>query len=113
MVLEIRVFEFSDDLFLHFAKSEFSKLGVSVKTSVVIDEEHLRAKAGAAFPVRRTSVCWLPQKTWSTCWKESLEKNGKFSFKIEYQEYTVDLKVIPDLIRCIESNKYTHLNRMG
>lgn len=112
-VLEIRVFEFSDDLFLHFAKSEFSKLGVSVKTSVVIDEEHLEQKLVQLSPFVRQALAGYLKDYLVDLLKESLEKMGNSPSKIEYQEYTVDLKVIPDLIRCIESNKYTHLNRMG
>ena len=112
-VRKTRVFEFSDDLFLHFAKSEFSKLGSSVKTRVIIDEEHVELKLVQLSPFVRQALAGYLKDYLVDLLKESLEKMGTSPSKIEYQENTMDLKVIPDLIRCIENEEYTHLNRMG
>lgn len=112
-VREMRVFDFSEDLFQHFAKSEFSKLGVSVKTPVVIDEEHLELKLVQLSPFVRQALAGYLKDYLVDLLKVSLEKMGSSPSKLEYQENTIDLKVIPDLIRCIENEEYTHLNRMG
>ncbi|WP_122208943.1 hypothetical protein [Pseudomonas viridiflava] len=112
-VLDMQVFDFSDELFMHLAKSEFSKLGVSVKTTVVIDEEHVELKLVQLSRHVRHALAGYLKDFLVDFLKESLRKMGRSPSKIEYQEYTVDLKVIPDLIRCIENEKYTHLNRMG
>lgn len=112
-VQEMRVFDFSEDLFQHFAKSEFSKLGASVKTPVVIDEEHLELKLVQLSPFVRQALADYLKDYLVDLLKEFLEKMGSSPSKLEYQENTMDLKVIPDLIRCIENEEYTHLNRMG
>ncbi|MGP5328181.1 hypothetical protein [Pseudomonas helleri] len=112
-VLETRVFEISDDLFLHFAKSEFSTLGASLKTPVVIDEEHVELKLVQLSPFVRQALASYLKDYLVDLLKESLEKMGGSPSTLEYQEYTMDLKEFPDLIRCIENDKYTHLNRMG
>ena len=112
-VLDTQVFDFSDELFMHLAKSEFSKLGVSVKTTVLIDEEHIELKLVQLSRHVRHALAGYLKDFLVDFLKESLGKIGSSPSKIEYQEYTVDLKVIPDLIRFIENEKYTHLNRMG
>ncbi|WP_225085920.1 hypothetical protein [Pectobacterium colocasium] len=112
-VLKTRVFDFSDALFLHFAKSEFSKLGVSVKTSVILDEAPAEPTLVRLSPFVRQALAGYLKDYLVDLVKESLAKMGNSPSKLEYQEYTMDLKEIPDLIRCIEDDEYTHLNRMG
>lgn len=112
-VLKTSVFEFSADLFQHFAKSEFSTLGASVKTPVVIDDEHVELKLVQLSPFVRQALAGYLKDYLVDLVKESLKKMGSSPSKLEYQEYTMDLKEIPDLIRCIENGEYTHLYRMG
>ncbi|QFT22737.1 hypothetical protein FIV02_14275 [Pseudomonas sp. THAF187a] len=112
-VLATRVFEFSGDLFMHFAKSEFSRIGVSTKTPVVIDEEHAELKLVELSPFVRQALAGYLKDYLVDLLKDCLKKMGNSPSRLEYQEYTIDLKEMPDLIRCIEDDKYTHLNRMG
>lgn len=112
-ILETQVFDFSDNIFLHLAKSEFSKIGSSAKTTVVIDEENVELELVQLSPFVRQALAGYLKDYLVDLLKEYLEKMGSSPSKSEYQEYTFNLKVIPNLIRCIENVKYTHLNRMG
>lgn len=112
-VMETRVFEFSDDLFRRLAQSEFSTLGVSRKTEVVLDDEVIERKLVLLSPfVRNALVSFLNHELVGLL-KESLAKMGDSPSRVEYQEYTRDLREFVELIQCIEKDKYTHLNRIG
>lgn len=112
-VLKTNVFELSTDLFLHLAQSEFSKLGASVNTTVLIDDEHVELKLVQLSPFVRQALAGYLKDYLVDLVKESLKKMGSSPSKLEYQEYTMDLKEISELIRCIENGKYTHLCRTG
>jgi len=112
-VLKTSVFELSADLFQYFAKSEFSTLGASVKTSVVMDDEHVELKLVQLSPFVRQALTGYLKDYLVDLVNESLKKMGSSPSKLEYKENTEDLKKIADLIRCIENGEYTHLYRMG
>ncbi|MCA4963596.1 hypothetical protein [Pseudomonas sp. Y24-6] len=112
-VLKTRVFEISENLFRHFAKSEFSTLGVSRKTPVVIDEELVELKLVLLSPFVRQALTGYLKDYLVGLLKGSLEKMGDSPSRLEYQEHTKDLREFPDLIQCIENDEYTHLDRMG
>ncbi|WP_293353623.1 MULTISPECIES: hypothetical protein [unclassified Microcoleus] len=104
--------EMSEDVYEWLARSEFSKIGKSVPTNILIDEEDeklpvveldrdIRQKFRNFF--RDAIICESDTV---------LTKLGDSPLKEEYQAATYRLRKLLDLLKCIENQDYQYLQRV-
>ncbi|GAB7222840.1 hypothetical protein VoSk93_20560 [Vibrio owensii] len=112
-VVESEIFSFSSEFFLRLSKSEFSKLGVSVKKVVKVDGESVEFKLCDLSPFIRHSIVRFLEELLVDVVTESLDSLGESPSKDEFEEYTYDLKELIRFIRTLRIARYTHLKRVG
>jgi len=112
-VLESKIFSFSSEFFLRLSKSEFSKLGVSVKKVVKIDGESIEFKLCDLTPFIKGSIVRFLEELLVDIVSESLDKLGESPSKDEFAEYTYDLKELARFIKMLRVSRHTHLKRVG
>ncbi|MDG2642660.1 hypothetical protein P7M58_24385 [Vibrio parahaemolyticus] len=112
-VVESEIFSFSSEFFLRLSKSEFSKLGVSVKKVVKVDGESVDFKLCDLSPFIRDSIVRFLEELLVDVVTESLDSLGESPSKDEFEEYTYDLKELTRFIRTLRIARYTHLKRVG
>lgn len=110
---ECAIVELSDDLFEKLAKSEFSQMGISKKRKINLDGELIEVKAVELTPMIRDSILVYLKNLLTNDLQNNLEKLGNSPSTNEFRDYTLDLKPILELIRLIETDTYTHLDRTG
>lgn len=104
--------EMSEDIYEWLTRSEFSKIGKSVPTNILIDEEDeklpvveldrdIRQKFRKFF--RDAIICESDTV---------LTKLGDSPVKEEYQAATYRLRKLLDLLKCVENEDYQYLQRV-
>ncbi|WP_293154163.1 hypothetical protein [Microcoleus sp. bin48.metabat.b7b8b9.023] len=104
--------EMSEDVYEWLTRSEFSKIGTSVPTNILIDEEDeklpvveldrdIRQKFRNFF--RDAIICESDTV---------LTKLGDSPVKEEYQAATYRLRKLLDLLKCVENEDYQYLQRV-
>lgn len=112
-IIESEIFSFSSKFFLRLSKSEFSKLGVSVKKVVKVDGESVEFKLCELSPFVKGSIIRFLEELLVDIVSESLDSLGDSPSKSEFEEYTYDLKELTRFIRMLRVGEHTHLKRVG
>jgi len=112
-IVKSEIFSFSSEFFLRLSKSDFSKLGVSVKKSLKIDGESIDFKVCELSPFIRGSIVRFLEELLVDIVTETLDRLGKSPSKREFEEYTYDLNELASFIRELRVEGYSHLKRVG
>lgn len=112
-VTESEIFDFTESFSVVLAKSDFSKLGSSVKKQIKIDEEEVVFKLIELSQFLRDVIVRCLESLLVDLVIECMESLGSSPSQEEFQEYTYDLKELSRFIACLKDAKYTHLKRVG
>ncbi|MDN5418831.1 MAG: hypothetical protein L0G09_15485 [Acinetobacter sp.] len=111
-VKDVKVFDFTDDFYLKLSGSDFSKIGNSLSSQIVIEGENINMKlVELSNFIRETIIRFLERMNVDVS-NEIFEKLGSSPSKQEFQEYTSDLKELNQLIIYLRKVKFTHLKRV-
>lgn len=105
--------DISDSLFKTLAQSDFSQLGESKKTEIIIEEETQNLLLVCLTKGIRRSLKIFLYEFIVTKTEESFKKMGSSPSSSEFESQTHDVKSLIKILRLIENKNFSHLQRIN